>query len=203
MIGQKFGKLKVISELEERAKGGGKQYLCQCDCGNTTIVRSDHLKSGHTTSCGCNKIMITSHKKSQSNLYRRWCKIKERCYNKYCCNYKNYGQRGIKMCNEWRDDFMAFYEWAINNGYYKTLTIDRIDVNGNYEPNNCRWVDMATQQNNRTNTVYITCNGKTQSVMEWCRELNLKPSTVYARVKRGYDSVTCLYGTKWRRFNEG
>lgn len=196
MIGQKFGKLKVILELEERAKGGGKQYLCQCDCGNTTIVRSDHLKSGHTTSCGCNKIMITSHRKSQSNLYRRWDKIKQRCYNKNNHAYKHYGGRGIVMCDEWRDDFMAFYDWAINNGYYKNLTIDRIDVNGNYEPNNCRWVDYTTQNNNRSNTIYITCNGKTQSVMQWCRELNLNPSTVYYRVKRGYNSYYCLYGKK-------
>lgn len=194
MIGKNFGKLKVISELEKRAKGGGKQYLCQCECGNTTIVRSDHLKSGHTTSCGCNKIMITSHRKSQSNLYRRWDKIKQRCYNKNNHAYKNYGGRGIKMCDEWCDDFMNFYNWAINNGYDDNLTIDRIDVNGNYEPNNCRWVDYTTQNNHRSNTVYITCNGKRQSVMQWCRELNLNPSTVYYRVKRGYNSYYCLYG---------
>lgn len=196
MIGEIFGKLKVLSELDERAKGGGKQYLCKCECGNTTIVRSDHLKSGHTTSCGCNKIMITSHKKSQSNLYRRWDKIKQRCYNKNSKNYKNYGARGIKMCDEWLHNFMAFYNWAISNGYRNTLTIDRIDNNGNYEPNNCRWVDYTTQNNNRRNTVYLTCNGKTQSVMEWCRELNLNPSTVYYRVKRGYNSYLCLYGKK-------
>ena len=196
MIGKIFGKLKVLSELDERAKGGGKQYLCKCECGNTTIVRSDHLKSGHTTSCGCNKIMITSHKKSQSNLYRRWDKIKQRCYNKNSKNYKNYGARGIKMCDEWLYNFMAFYNWAISNGYRNTLTIDRIDCNGNYEPNNCRWVDYTTQNNNRRNTVYLTCNGKTQSVMEWCRELNLNPSTVYYRVKRRYNSYRCLYGKK-------
>lgn len=196
MIGKISGKLKVLSELDERAKGGGKQYLCKCECGNTTIVRSDHLKSGHTTSCGCNKIMITSHKKSQSNLYRRWDKIKQRCYNKNSKNYKNYGARGVKMCDEWLHNFMAFYNWAISNGYRNTLTIDRIDVNGNYEPNNCRWVDYTTQNNNRRNTVYLTCNGKTQSVMEWCRELNLNPSTVYYRVKRGYNSYRCLYGKK-------
>lgn len=194
MIGQKFGKLCVLSELEIRAKGGGKQYKCLCDCGNITIVRSDHLKSGHTTSCGCNKIMITSHRMSSHKLYHRWCRIKERCYNHNNVNYKHYGGRGIKMCGEWKNDFMTFYNWAIKNGYNDKLTIDRIDVNGNYEPNNCRLVDYDTQNNNRRNTVLLTCNGKTQSVSQWCRELNLKPSTVYSRVKRGYNSYYCLYG---------
>lgn len=199
MIGKKFGKLCVLSELEERAKGGGKQYKCQCDCGNITIVRSDHLKSGHTTSCGCNKIMITSHRKSKEKIYRCWCHMKERCYNIHNINYHHYGGRGITVCDEWLRDFMSFYTWAMSHGYNDKLTIDRINVDGNYEPNNCRWTDYETQGNNRRNTVYITYNGKTQSVSQWCRELRLNLSTVYYRAKRGYRAEYCLFkrGSKY------
>lgn len=199
MIGKKFGKLCVLSELDERAKGGGKQYRCKCECGNITIVRSDHLKNGHTTSCGCNKIMITSHRKSNTRMFKIWDKIKQRCYNHNDISYKNYGKRGIKMCDEWRNDFMKFYNWSITHCYNDNLSIDRIDVNGNYEPNNCRWVDNETQQNNKRNTVYITYNGKTQSVSQWCRELKLNLSTVYYRAKRGYTAEYSLFkkGSKY------
>ena len=193
MIGKMFGKLTVISELSERANGGGKQYKCVCECGNITIVRSDHLKSGHTTLCGCNKIIHTRHRLSSNRIYKTWCGIKDRGYNEHCKNYKHYGKRGIKMCDEWKDDFMNFYNWAIGNGYTDTLTIYSIDVNGNYKPSHCRWTDMKQQANNKRNTVYITYNGKTQSVSQWCRELHLKLSTVYYRAKRGYCAEYCLY----------
>lgn len=199
LIGEKFNKLTILEELSVRANGGGKQYKCQCECGNVCVVRSDHLKSGHTTSCGCNKIIITSHRKSGTKLYHRYDRIKERCYNANNVNYKNYGGRGIIMCDEWKNDFMNFYDWAMNNGYRDTLTIDRIDVNGNYEPSNCRWITIKEQQNNKTNNVYLTCDGKTQTIAQWSNELGISYSTIHARYKRGLSSYECLYKKKWSR----
>lgn len=112
--------------------------------------------------------------------------MKDRCYNRRCSNYKNYGGRGIKMCDEWLNDFMSFYNWAMSHGYIEGLTIDRIDVNGNYEPNNCRWVDMKQQQRNRTDNRYFIINGETHCLSEWCEILGLKYRTVYSRLQRGW-----------------
>lgn len=119
--------------------------------------------------------------------------MKERCYNIHNINYRHYGGRGIIVCDEWLRDFINFYNWAMSHGYDDNLTIDRIDVNGDYCPDNCRWTDYETQGNNRRNTVYLTYNGKTQSVSQWCRELKLNLSTVYYRAKRGYRAEYCLY----------
>lgn len=120
--------------------------------------------------------------------------MKGRCYNK--CNYKyqNYGKRGIKMCDEWLNDFMTFYNWSMSNGYKDNLTIDRIDVNGNYEPSNCRWVEDDIQRNNKTNTVYLTYNGKTQSIAQWSKELGIKETTIRSRHNRGWLDTECLGG---------
>lgn len=185
LTGQKFNKLTVIKLIKK-----GK-WLCKCDCGNETIVFTSNLTTGHTKSCGCNKKEngenLRTHNLSKSRLYKIWKDIKERCYNKANKSYNNYGGRNILVCNEWKNDFKTFYDWAFANGYnenaeYMKCTIDRIDVNKNYEPSNCRWIDIKTQQRNKRNNRLITYNGETHCISEWAEKLNVKYYTLWARI---------------------
>lgn len=156
--GQRFGRLEVLEfvGVNERRHN---LWKCQCDCGNQTIVTASSLVTGHTQSCGClmretTAKHFTKHGESSSRLYVVWSGMINRCENSSNKSYQYYGGRGIKVCDEWRNDFMAFKNWAIANGYddkaqYGDCTIDRIDVNGNYEPSNCRWVDNLTQARNK------------------------------------------------------
>lgn len=158
LIGQRFGRLTVI-ERRANNQHDNTMWLCRCDCGNTTIVQGTLLKNQRTSSCGClSKEMrlqsSTTHGKSKTRLYQVWEGMRSRCYNPHSTSYKHYGGRGIKVCSEWRDDFAIFQEWALKNGYEENAkrgqcTLDRIDVNGNYCPENCRWTDMKTQNNNQ------------------------------------------------------
>lgn len=154
--GQRFGKLLVIGIADKpiSSKDAHRHWLCQCDCGNTTVVSSCNL-GRQTFSCGCEKRTskakthgCATHKKYH-RLYHTWNSIKYRCYNPKSKDFKNYGLRGIKMCDEWLHDFPTFQTWALENGYSDDLTIDRIDVNGNYEPSNCRWATVAEQNKNK------------------------------------------------------
>ena len=122
--------------------------------------------------------------KTNTRLYRTWRHIINRCYNENVPDYLNYGKRGIKMCEDWRSDFMPFYNWSMANGYNDTLTIDRIDNNGNYEPNNCRFIDYKQQQRNTTRTKHITINGETHCLKDWCIILGLNYSTITARINK-------------------
>lgn len=137
---------------------------------------------------------VTTHGMSNTRLFNTWVRLKQKCYNSNDSHYKYYGSRGIVVYQEWLDDFMNFYNWAMENGYRDDLTIDRIDVDGNYEPDNCRWVDMKIQCNNRRNTKYITYNGKTQTISQWCDELNLPYKRVIQRHYRGWSDKDCLFG---------
>ncbi len=125
----------------------------------------------------------SSYKHGQfgTRLYNTWAHIKQRCYNPKNASYKHYGARGIIVCDEWQE-FVPFYDWAINNGYNDTLSIDRINVNGNYEPSNCRWANIEQQNNNKGDTKLITYKGKTQSLTKWAKELKIKPTTLNARI---------------------
>lgn len=131
---------------------------------------------------------------SRTRLYRIFDHMKQRCYNKHNTRYKDYGGRGIEVCNEWCNNFQVFSDWSMSNGYKEDLTIDRIDVNGNYEPSNCRWVDNVTQQNNKRNSVYLTYNGKSQTMAQWSRELGINRHTLNKRHQRGYTDTECLFG---------
>lgn len=180
IAGDKFGKLTALYRLRNY-HDTHTYWLCACECGNLTEVYLGSLTSGATTSCGC---VVKKHGKSYEPIYRRWIGIRNRCYNKSDEHYKDYGRRGVKVCDEWKDDFMSFYDWAMNNGYDDKLTIDRIDVNGNYEPNNCRWVNMKHQCRNRRSCRYFTYKGDTHCLSEWCEILELNYSTVCTRINK-------------------
>lgn len=202
MIYKKFGRLTVLEECKER-KGGKKVYKCICDCGNIKNVMGTSLRDGTTRSCGClarentRKRSIT-HGQSHTRLYKIHNNIKDRCCNANSKDYPNYGGRGIKVWDEWLK-FKGFYDWSMSNGYNDTLTIDRIDVDGNYEPSNCRWVDMKTQQNNRRNNVYLTYKNKTQTMSQWADELRISVQTIKTRHRKGWSDKDCLFG---RGYNE-
>lgn len=187
LTGQKFNNLLVIETFRKNQKTYCK---CICDCGKETIVEKPNLKNGTTKSCGClsrinSANRLRTHGLTKSRLYRIWDGIKTRCYRTNAKGYKNYGRRGIYMCDEWKNDFQTFYDWAMNNGYNDKLTIDRIDNNGDYEPSNCRWADKKTQQNNTRWNHQITYNGTTHSISEWATILGVNYQMLYSRIKRG------------------
>lgn len=186
LTGQRFGRLVVV-ERSTNSKNGKARWLCKCDCGNDTVVFSTSLVRGLTHSCGCLNSEIASerfstHRLSESRLHKTWSDMKKRCYNPNSKSFPAYGGRGIEMCEEWKDDFQSFYNWAMAHGYADDLTIDRIDVNGNYSPENCRWVDKLTQANNCRTNHYLTFNGKTQSIAAWARELGVSDSLIRQRI---------------------
>lgn len=125
---------------------------------------------------------------SHRRLYMIWFDMKRRCYQPQNKRYDRYGARGIKVCDEWLRNFQAFFDWSLAHGYQDDLSIDRFDSNGDYSPNNCRWADSVTQANNRTNNHYITYQGKTQTMMEWSKELNINYSTLRRRINAGWDA---------------
>ena len=196
--GMKFGNLTVIKE-EGRDKNGNVIWLCKCDCGNDFYTTSVYLRRGFSTSCGCKTLekwieSSKTHGMSDSKIYHVWRNMKERCYNPKNKRYKDYGGRGIIVCKEWCDDFSNFYNWAISSGYnpnaeFGECTLDRINVNGNYEPNNCRWVTNKEQQNNRQNNHYIPYNGEIRTLTEWAELYNINPRTLNYRINQSNWSI--------------
>ena len=195
LTGQRFGRLLVIKRVGS-TKDGQKTYLCRCDCGKEKIIRSGNLRSGRTISCGCasaervrkrNKAS-TIHGGCGTRLYTIWGDMKNRCTYKGAINWHLYGGRGISVCEEWKNDFANFRDWAIANGYSDELQLDRIDNNGNYEPGNCKWSNRSEQGNNRRTCKYITINGETKTVSEWCRINGVNRSAAYNRIARGWDA---------------
>ena len=136
------------------------------------------------------------HGLRKTRLYGIWANIKTRCYNHNDSHYERWGAKGVTMCEEWRNDFKAFYDWSMSHGYADNLTIDRINNDGNYEPNNCRWVELCEQSKNRTSVILLTYDGKTQSATEWARELKLGKDTVRQRYRKGWTVEECLFGKR-------
>lgn len=185
LTGQKINSLTVIKRAEDKIQPSGRrkvQWECLCDCGNKTIVEASHLLSGHTRSCGCLK--GEKHKKAGSKIYAVWNTMRARCHNPNNTSYERYGAKGVKVCKEWAGSFTAFYNWALENGYKDGLTIDRIDNNRNYCPENCRWVTAKEQNRNKRNNHFITYKGETKCLGEWAEILNLNYFKLYDRLIR-------------------
>lgn len=185
LTGQKFDRLIVLKYMYR--KNGHTWWKCKCDCGNNINTTSGRLRSGETKSCGCyfkEHQYLKKYSEKEIKLHHIYNSMKARCYNKNNSSYKNYGKRGIKVCDEWRNNRDIFVEWAINNGYQENLTIDRIDVNGNYEPNNCKWSTKKEQNNNTRRNVYITYNNKTKTLAQWAEEIGITGSALRARLNK-------------------
>lgn len=187
IIGKRFGRLTVIDfvRVDEHRNS---YWLCECDCGTRTIVTRGGLTSGNTTSCGCfNRERVsestTTHGLSMSPLYKVWRGIRSRCENENNTAYHRYGGRGISTCDEWKT-FENFKDWAVASGYESGLTIDRIDNDRDYSPDNCRWTDWATQGNNRSTNRIVEYHGHNHTVMEWTKILGVNYSTLWARINR-------------------
>lgn len=191
ITGNRYGRLTVIRKVERIRYASGNSHRvweCLCDCGNIIRCTTDRLRRGNTKSCGCLRKEITSKKNykhggTKTKLYRIWAEMNGRCFCKTNKAYKNYGARGIRVCDEWRKNFSLFRSWAMSNGYQEGLTIERIDNNGNYCPDNCKWIPKSEQPKNRRNCHLITFNGKTQTLSEWSRELHVDRECVRNKEK--------------------
>lgn len=219
LSGLKYGRLKVLRLHERRKKH--TYYLCECECGEKKAIRSDRLKNGNTKSCGCLKLEKKScgdgekterkkgseatyykHGKSHHPLYTVWRGMKERCNNHKRPFYKHYGGRGIKVCNEWSNDFQPFYDWSISNGYEKGLTLDRKDNNKGYSPENCEWKTHKQQNRNTRRNKLITIGDQTKCVSEWAEESGVNVQTLFHRYKRGTRGEALLDKSDRRRMTK-
>lgn len=188
--GQRFGKLTAVEPAGRYKKTGALMWKCVCDCGKEVIVRGACLRQGNTRSCGClnqetrrktAKITFTKHGGRNTRLYNIWKDMRQRCHNENSTSFGRYGGRGVSVCKEW-EDFQNFRTWAIANGYGDDLTIDRIEVNGNYEPGNCRWVDNIIQGNNKRNNPKVAYRGKEYTIPELSRLVGIPYATLRKRI---------------------
>lgn len=194
--GKVINGIKIIKVLEIE-NGENRNCECLCHCGRKWNAKLFKLLPGKTESCGCIGRRKTSerslkHGKCDTRLYIIWRGVIGRCEFDYCTNYDMYGGRGIKINEHWKCDFSNFEKWALENGYKENLTLDRIDVNGNYEPDNCRWVTMKEQNRNKTNTVYMTVGGFKKCVGEWAEITGINYGTIKKRIERGLSHEECL-----------
>ena len=200
---QRFGRLTAIEKSTNIC--GKTAWKCVCDCGNIAYVTTSNLTCNRIRSCGCIKQELLmrrniTHNQRHTRLYEVWKGIKQRCYNPKHRAYHNWGGRGIKMCEDWKNNFQSFYNWSYANGYSpenqkdekNKLTIDRIDVNGNYEPSNCRWVTRKVQASNMRTNKLITINGETHCIAEWCRIYNVHTSNYYKKINKGMSPEEAL-----------
>ncbi|MCG2236684.1 hypothetical protein K4S13_10730 [Staphylococcus epidermidis] len=193
LTGKKFNMLKVIEPVRIHNPPKGDRYLywlVECDCGNTAVKSAKSITTGYSKSCGCLQKIATSkakktHGDTDSRLYYIWENMKKRCYKPNSDRYKNYGARGITICEEWKNSYKNFYDWAYNNGYNKRLTIERKDINGNYEPSNCTWITRNEQAKNRTSNKWVFLDGIKYSPQELEKIYKISVNTIYARIARG------------------
>lgn len=203
-IGQKFNSLLITKVWRDLDK---KETMCECicDCGKTHITYLHKVRYGKIGSCGCLRGNI-KHGKQHTRIYRIWQAMKNRCLNPNTANFEYYGKKGVSVCGEWINNFNAFYEWSINNGYTDELTIDRIDVSGNYEPNNCRWVTMKEQCNkNKTNIYQIKLHGEIYSLRDFVDIVGESYSKLQTRLYRGKCTIRDIeeeYNSKGLYLNE-
>ena len=193
LTGRRFGRLTVLEFVP--TENTHSYWKCRCDCGKYKVISSVGLKTGNTASCGCisaeraREFIKTyhhpTHNLSKTKLYGIWAAMKQRCYNEKCTAHKNYGARGITVCGEWRNDFQAFYDWAMANGYRAGLTIDRIDNDGRYEPSNCRWSDRKKQSRNRRSNIYVNYNNKTMCLKDASKISGIPTHVLYRRYRFG------------------
>lgn len=165
---------------------GGAKFLFRCECGKEFIARSNDVRKGRIKSCGCvNRREIREKTKKHGfhkhPIYQAWSHIKQRCHNPKNKEYKNYGGRGIVMCNDWFDNPEEFINWSLKNGWRKGLTIDRIDNEKGYCPDNCRWVSMEVQENNKRNNHYYDYNGEKKTLSQIARENGISRNSLYYR----------------------
>lgn len=187
LTGQRFGSLLVLG-FSHVDKTRSTHWFCRCDCGKEIVLKGNNLRTGNTRSCGCLARKTVgdrsrTHGECKSRLYRIWSALNSRCTNAHFEDvFKNYGGRGIQVCDDWKT-YETFREWALASGYEDGLSIDRIDVNGNYEPSNCRWATQREQCRNKRNTVWVEFNGSKKPLTEWCDELKLPYRIIYQRLK--------------------
>lgn len=195
LVGKTFGRLKVIDfNRRQKVPGGTRLYWdCECSCGTFSIVAGPKLKTGHTRSCGCYQRLRAaqartihggSSRKGKHPLYRMWYGMIERCRYKKHVGFKYYGGRGITVCERWKS-FGKFKD-DMEGTWSPGLTIERININGNYEPNNCVWIPMSEQAKNTRSNRHITYRGKTLILSDWARKFGIHPHTISCRIKRGW-----------------
>lgn len=192
LTGARFNRLSVSSRAENI--GGKVAWVCKCDCGASSIVMSANLRKGHSQSCGCLQKERTSqaqkkHGKASSAIYRIWRNMLTRCQNKNVRSFADYGARGIAVCERWQK-FENFYADMGDAPIGKTL--DRVNVNGDYEPANCKWASLVEQQSNTRRNRYLTLNGRTQTISAWARETGINSGRIWLRLSAGWTVESAL-----------
>lgn len=194
LSGQKFGHLTVLKRAENYISPCGHSrvmWVCLCDCGRTTEIAATNLTLGLSTKCNLCKdgqpnSRLKHHGETKQRIWRIWRDMRSRCENPKASQYKNYGGRGITVCDEW-EDYVTFRNWALNNGYSDNLSIDRIDNNKGYCPKNCRWATRKEQQRNRSCNVVVKYKGQEKILKDWAYELNIPYSRIQARLALGWN----------------
>ncbi|WP_322353969.1 hypothetical protein [Paratractidigestivibacter sp.] len=203
--GKRCNRLTAIKPVR-KTESGNYIWLCRCDCGKECEVEGSCFRSGKQMSCGCYaseriRKANTKHNGFGTRLYEIWRQMHRRCYGEHTKFYKDYGGRGISVCGEWRD-FSVFREWAYKNGYAENLTIDRIDVNGNYEPSNCRWATMKQQANNRRSNHIIKYMGQSHTISEWADIIGISQLVLWRELNsNGWDLSKLEEVEKWQKMN--
>lgn len=200
-VGKVYGNLKILEMRKEKNKV--RSCIARCACGVEKEFNYFNLKYEKSVSCGCigSKKLVedsTTHGMSYTRLYRIWRNMKTRCYNKKSNRFEIYGGKGIKICADWLESFEAFRDWAMKNGYEEELSIDRMDNNGDYEPTNCRWVDVKTQVRNRSNTWLIKIDGIEKPAATWCEYYGISVRLAHVRKNRGWSDIDCVTTPKLR-----
>ena len=201
LSGQRFGRWTVLERADDYIRKDGKKdtcYKCLCDCGNEKIIRARYLTCGNSKSCGCyrseyERNRMTTHGMTNTRIFKIWDGMINRCRNKRE-NTKHWNGKGINVCDEWQGNngFINFYNWSMANGYEDSLTIDRKDGDKDYCPENCRWVDYYTQNNNSSQNRFICYKGQKKTIGELAREYGLKYKTLYSRINNGMDIEKAL-----------